>query len=205
MIKKDKALTILTDVVQNKKEHADYPRVTKYSELLKKIVTGEGQEDLLKRFNLREDAELFQQRKDLTITVTKPHAATAMKPVNKIPRVTPLINDILIEGDEKKAKELKEVIKTFYGGENLDTLLEKRFPDLNAYDPNAFFLDSLRGGDLLFAGHLLRTLQQHASVFNYPGRNQVSGFTARQHERESSRSHSRDCDEGRFRLCDLRG
>lgn len=164
MIDKDKALKILINIVKNRLEHQDYPRVTRYASLLKKLVTGENMEDLVERFALREDTELFAQRLRITQHIVKPLTRSAYRPINKISRVTPIINEISYDDklQDKKGKpinkekawqnvtELKKAMSVIYGGESIDTYLEKRFGDLSAYDPNSFLLTSFANFDNRF-------------------------------------------------------
>lgn len=143
MINKEQALKILLKNVRFQLKHRDYDRVCEYAVLMKKIVTGENCDDLIKRFNLREDDVMFNQRKNITQLILKPCANAALRPLYKINGVTPMINTIEYEGkteDKEAAKEIKSVLNTFYGGESIDVFLGKRFPQLNGYDPNAFFL-----------------------------------------------------------------
>lgn len=163
MIDKEKALSILTNIVKNRLEHQDYSRVTRYSKLLKQLVTGEDMEDLVERFALREDSELFAQRLRITQHIVKPLTRSAYRPINKISRVTPIINEISYdeklqdkgkpinrEKASQNVAELKKAMSKIYGGESIDTYLEKRFGDLSAYDPNSFLLTSFANFDSRF-------------------------------------------------------
>ncbi len=137
----EQAYDLLIEAIKNRTVHADYKRVCDYATLFRTFMTGEGADDLLEQFVLREDTEMFAQRKKITQNILKPSSATAMKPLYKIPRVTPVMNVITYKNpDKEKEDELRRVVDTFYGGESLDVFMEKRFPTLNGYDPNSFFL-----------------------------------------------------------------
>ena len=161
MIDQIQALRLLINNVRTEKTHRDYSRVTRYSDLLKKLVTGEDMDELMQRFVMREDEELFKQRVRITQHITRPLTRAAYRPINKISRATPIINEIVYPSKKtnnnnqantdipkEKVKEnqakIKEAINKIYGGQSLDVCLEKKYGDLSAYDPNAFLLTSFK-------------------------------------------------------------
>lgn len=155
-IEKAEGLQILLDSVINDTKHQDYPRVVKLSEkYYKPLITGEDIDHLLIQFNLREDDDMFAQRKRLTSLITPAICAGLMQPANKITNLIPLINDISYEdtkvekedGSEttidqvKKKEKLEKLMATWYGQDkSVDAYLKRNFIPPAYIDPNAFML-----------------------------------------------------------------
>ena len=142
----EEAFDILLDTVANKKTHPYYQHVTDLADDYRMYVTGNDVDKVLVQFNPREDNELFDQRKRLTIPITPAVISSIKKPFNKVPRTPPVTRKIVPKSDAGKdaVMEIEDRIKSFYGAENnvggLDYYLQNRFVDLSFIDPNAWVI-----------------------------------------------------------------
>lgn len=139
----EEGLIILADTVKNGQTHRDYKRVTELAKKYHQLITGDGIEGLMRQFSRREDATLFQQRKDITQHICPSVASSIMSPFYKVGRVNPIKRSIEFENTESfddKKKDLEAAIDKFYGDKSLDKYLETRFVELSFSDPNAFIV-----------------------------------------------------------------
>lgn len=140
----EEALEHLVFTIENDFKHTDYSRVTQLSKDYKFFITGKDIKDRLKRFNPREDEELFKQRCALTIPVAPAACGSLIKPFYKVARTQPLIEKILPAKKSfgKAQAEVVDRIKTFYGSETNDAglnyFLKNRFVELSFWDPNSW-------------------------------------------------------------------
>lgn len=176
MLTKQQALDILLDNIKHNRVHRDYDRVVKYAKFLKKIVTGKDMDELLEKFALRETDELFKQRKNLTIHITKPAIAAVTTPLQKLQRVNPVVKEVsyLTEADanKTKAKELLKALETYYSGQPLDVILGGRGVDLQVIDPNAFLLQLFSNFDKRYEKpkpYIVEVSAEQAVDFQYIG------------------------------------
>lgn len=143
---KDEAYKILVDTVANDIKHPDYKHVTDLAKDYKTYITGKGIDAKLKRFNPREDQDMFDQRVKLTIATTPAVASSIKRPFNKVPRTPPVTKKVAAKdkNDEKAVAEIQERINTFYGGDanvgGLDYWIQNRFVDLSFIDPNSWII-----------------------------------------------------------------
>ena len=56
----------LVSIVTNKTKHQDYERVTKLATNYRAFVTGDGLDDMMRRFTMRETEAAFEQRQEIT-------------------------------------------------------------------------------------------------------------------------------------------
>lgn len=134
---------ILIDTITNKKFHKNYQRVTELSDLYKKLITGDKIDELLKQFVMREDDNLFAQRKTLTQAITPAVSSSLMNPFYKVGRSNSIVKELdfqSTEENESKLKNINEAISKYNGEKSLDDYLEERFVDLNFIDPNSFII-----------------------------------------------------------------
>jgi len=136
------AVRIALPNVSQKLKHAHYDRVTHLtSHYYRPMITGEGAEHLIRRFNRREDEEAYKQRLLLTQLITPAITNTLMAPARKVPKVKPVLDSATF--GQEKAKEdqkLKDAVASFYGGKNVDHYFASVLIDQSAIDPNAFCL-----------------------------------------------------------------
>lgn len=133
---------ILVNIVTRNKTHQDYKRTVELADLLKKLVTGVGSNDLLKRFVPREDDRWFRQREMITQTITPSWSERMMSPFYKVPRVKPIKKTIDWDGgDTQELKVLMdEALSKFNGDLSLDDFLESFYVPMSVIDPNAWLI-----------------------------------------------------------------
>lgn len=139
---KDKLKEFKKRKTSNKK-HQDYERTVNLAKEYKAHVSGVGIEEYLKRFAKREDEELFEQRKNLTNSISQSVASSLQKPFNKVSRNKNVKKKFTLEGDKNREEIVKKMMKGFYGTNELNTKgldfwLKNRFVELTFTDPNAF-------------------------------------------------------------------
>lgn len=127
------------DLIQKETKHKYYDRVSELAVKYKALITGEDIDVLLKQFVRRETDELFNQRKQITQSITPAVASSLEKPFNKVAR-----NDKIKSSFDFKDKTdlVQEMSNGFYGGKyankGLDYWLKLRFQELTFSDPNAW-------------------------------------------------------------------
>lgn len=132
-------------MIKTKKKHLDYQRTVDLAKEYKAHVSGVGIEEYLKRFNQREDEEMFAQRKRLTNAISQSVAASLMKPFNKVSRNKNIKNKFNLKSDKVREEVVKQMSAGFYGTNELNTKgldywLRNRFIELTFTDPNAFLM-----------------------------------------------------------------
>lgn len=137
----ENAHEIIIDAIENKTQHINYKRVNDLAKLYKALITGEGIDELLKQFELREDKEAFDQRVKLTQSTTDALCNSIRNPFEKVLRTDPLIKRIESK-DEKAVEIITDKLVEFYNSENqnsgLDYWIQTRFKSLSFLDPNCF-------------------------------------------------------------------
>lgn len=133
---------ILINTITNSLRHSEYKHVCEIAEDFTIYATGNGIEKKLKRFNMRETEEAFQQRLLLSQMNTPDIVNSVRKPLEKVPR-TPA--NVFISWDGKDAKtsnENKESLlkygSKFWGDKSYEEYISKRLPELDSTDPNSF-------------------------------------------------------------------
>ena len=137
-------LQIFRSKIKANKSHIDYKRTVDLAKEYKAHISGEGLDDYLKQFNLREDDQMFQQRKRLTNAISKPVASSIKKPFYKVSRN----KNVRIEFDlkeETKNNVIRTMMANFYGSKELnvrglDFWLKNRFLELVFSDPNTYIV-----------------------------------------------------------------
>lgn len=138
MTTREQALTRLIEVVADGKRHPYYDRTRQLAGLYRKLVTGDGLDELLRQFTMRESAQAFKQRVDITQHVVTSVVANIMDVFYKIPRSN--YNRVCEYDKEHKAKQepLNEIMKAFWGTKTLDEWFKTRWFEMIQTDPNAF-------------------------------------------------------------------
>jgi hypothetical protein len=126
-------------IISRKERHRDYERVVEKAELYRKLMTGENMDSLMRRFDKREDDELFAQRKRITQHITKTVSQNVKDVYHKIPRSNSVQRVIAYSNnDADKLAEINDKLGKFWGKASLDDWMNARWIDLNFIDPNAF-------------------------------------------------------------------
>lgn len=139
MTTREQALVRLVEVVHKDKRHAWYQRTVELAALYRKLVTGDGLDELLQRFVSRETDAAFAQRIALTQHTVTTTTKNVMDVFYKVPRSN--YQRILSHGgttDDKPTAALEDRAKVFWGTRNLDNYVQTRWLEMNATDPNAF-------------------------------------------------------------------
>jgi hypothetical protein len=138
----EQAVRIALPNVSQKLKHGHYDRVTRLTrEYYRPMITGEGAEHLIRRFNMREDEQAYKQRLLLTQLITPAITNTLMSPARKVPKVKPVVDSATFgQGKAKEDEKFSKAIANFYAGKNVDHYFSSVLIDQSAIDPNAFCL-----------------------------------------------------------------
>lgn len=142
------ALAIIQDRITKGTAHKHYDRVKKWAKLYEQLISGEDQEELLKRFVKREDEAMFKQRQELTQTITPAVCASIKAAFNKVHRTAPNVMRIAFAKDgETKAKELSLRMSTYYENKDVENYMNTRFYNNAFSDPNMFIVSEFKPFD----------------------------------------------------------
>ena len=137
--KESELVVRLGEVISRSEYHQDYRRVVANAELYSKLLTGENMDSLMRQFDRREDAEMFEQRKRITQHITKTVSQNIMDVYHKIPRSNSVQRVIsYANNDTDKLKAINGKLRKFWGKASLDDYMNSRWIDLNFLDPNSF-------------------------------------------------------------------
>lgn len=142
MITLDQALIILQDTI-NGLRHPDYDHVVQLSEWYRKVITGKDIDTLLRQFVRREDATMFEQRKNLTVAITPAVSETLINPFYRVGRLDNIKKDISFpdgSNGERRVEEINTRVGSFWGRDSLDKYMASRFIQYVATDPNAWLV-----------------------------------------------------------------
>jgi hypothetical protein len=121
--------------------HQDYARCVELRNKYKALMTGEGADYLIHRFQPRESPELFAQRLRLTQLITPAICNILVAPSQKIPSVKPIVKEAgyTIKNDKDK-EELDKLINNWWGDQSLDEYLRANYLSASDVDPNSFMI-----------------------------------------------------------------
>lgn len=149
----DESNYILNDTVKNSKRHKDYDRTVMLAKDYRAYITGDGLDAKLKQFAQRESDIMFAQRKTLTKAILPAVASKLMKPAYKISSVTPSINIIDWDGNDKSIDEMRAEVEfniaNYDGANSVDTYMRDYFIAANYIDPNSWTLTTYDAFDSL--------------------------------------------------------
>lgn len=141
MMTKTQAIAKCFNICNTNYIHPDYERTVNLRKTYKALITGEGIDYLLKRFNPREDEAAFNQRKELTQIITPAICQIITAPKSRISTVKPLVKEVGYASQKpKEIGLLKTSINNFWGDQSLDEYLAANFLQLENIDPNAFVI-----------------------------------------------------------------
>ena len=108
-LNKEQALQRLIQVVSKGARHPWYERTTELADLYRKLVTGDGLDNLLRQFVQRESADAFKERVKLTQHVVTTVTKNIMDVFYKVPRSNyQRILEHLGDNSERMTAELEE-------------------------------------------------------------------------------------------------
>lgn len=124
-----------------KGQHPYYDRVVRFATQYEQLITGEDQEELLKRYFSKESKEEISKIEAVTQTITSSVCNALIAAFKKVLRTNPIVRkiDFVKEPDTKKPI-IEAALNSYYSGSSLDYYIEKRFHDLSFIDPNAFIV-----------------------------------------------------------------
>ena len=85
-------MELFAQIVTDDTRHQDYARVTKLADMYYAFITGEGLDDMMKTFSMRETPEAFEQRKAITEHVIPSVVSNITSVERKVPRSLSLIH-----------------------------------------------------------------------------------------------------------------
>ena len=142
-------LAILWDTVRNNTRHKYYDRTVELAEKYYRFVTGDGLDKDMVQFVRREDATMFQQRKDITKHIIPTVVKNLMDVQYKVPRSNSLTRKLEYTGDKQgtKAEKLEGILAKFWGDKSFDDYMGTRTVELNNTDPNTFVVTEFKDFD----------------------------------------------------------
>lgn len=124
--------------------HNNYDRtVSLYNQYLA-LSTGEGIDEYLQRFSSRESAEAFEERKNVTVDISKSITKNLCHVFYRVTR-TPGVR-IEHEVDSAKQSDYSNILSSF-GRYGVAGYMERRATDLIKIDPNAWLVVDFEGTD----------------------------------------------------------
>jgi len=133
-------MQLLAGIVADETTHQDYDRVTKLADMYYAFITGEGLDDMMKTFAMRETPEAFDQRKAITEHIIPSVVSNITSVERKVPRSNGLTRVVAYKDDEKnkRSEELEKILDVFWGNMSFDDWMATRWIELNDLDPNTF-------------------------------------------------------------------
>lgn len=121
--------------------HPCYDRTVKVAKLCYTLTSGDGMDELMRRFARRESEELFKQRCAITQHIIRPVIANINDAFMKVPR-SDYVRTLRYEGDgeNKKAAVLEAALAEYSSGMSVDNWLATRLLELNSTDPNTWLV-----------------------------------------------------------------
>lgn len=146
------ALLYLQTLLRTGALHADYLRTVELRDLYMALSTGVGLGKYLRRYEARESVEEFEKgRLRLTEFITPPIWASLQRPFQAVARLregVAIRYDYATGDQERQARELQQVLSTYYDAAPLeDYLSEQLTPLWLDTDPNAWLLTDFRPFD----------------------------------------------------------
>ena len=169
---KEELLIRFFEVAARNERHAFYDLTIARSKKYRQYVAGDNMDELLQQFVRREDKEMFKQRVALTKHITKSICKNLMDVFFKVPRSN-TARRILSHQDEKKAGEINEILRKFWGPESFDDYLATRYIELNHIDPNAFVViefDEFDNEQEIVQPYPFEVFSQNAVDYKYQNR-----------------------------------
>jgi len=146
---------LITDAIEKTKRnlqfntrHKFYKKCIEIRKNYERLHTGEDLEVWLPRFELREDLQLYKQRKDLTIENITPTISPVVKQFYGVSRIEPKKN--IVAKDDSKLKFILENEANYYNRRDVEYYMREVLDKRVMLDPNSFYLvrfDSFKDGE----------------------------------------------------------
>ena len=133
-------MELFAGIVTNDTRHQDYTRVTELADMYYAFITGEGLDEMMKKFSMRETDDAFEQRKAITEHIIPSVVSNITSVERKVPRSNGMTRVVAYKDDEKhkRAEELEKILDMFWGNLSFDDWMATRWIELNDIDPNTF-------------------------------------------------------------------
>lgn len=121
--------------------HPNYNRVTNLAAQYAQLITGEDQEELLKKFFIGQKDEELEKIKSITQPITSSVCNSLGAAFQKVLRTQPILKKIdFAKADKTKTDAINTAIANYYANNSLDFYIEKRYHDISFLDPNSFIV-----------------------------------------------------------------
>ncbi len=117
-------------------KHPNYKRTVDLKKLYLQVLTGEDIDDLLPQFELREDKNLFKQRRALTIENLTPTISPVCDKFYGVARIQP--SKTVLAQKAEKQKFIEAVESSFYNRQDIEAYMDDILDEIAISDPNAF-------------------------------------------------------------------
>jgi hypothetical protein len=159
--------------IQNNIKHSLYDETLRLNKIYKQLIAGDGIEELLKQFVMREDETMFNQRVNLTHHIVEPVSESIMNPFKKLSRINNIINSFVSNYGDDKLNKLKNSLEKYHGNSSLIDYLTDYLCDKSFIDPNGFICTEFTGIEVEASGKFSGVPQPYPifygseSIMNY--------------------------------------
>lgn len=151
-INRDNAVLECAELIRTGSTHSDYNHVCDVARWAKAIVSGKGQDEIVKGFRPGESKEQKEQLVNLYNPIT-PMASGMIQSVYRRLRRTDGVTELVeVKDDPKGTERVKEQVGTWYGGKDLKEYLYDRKEYWTFNDPNAWISAEYEIKDRLTSG-----------------------------------------------------
>jgi hypothetical protein len=174
----ERAIAIASDLARMglKSKHQDYDRTVELARDYKAFITGKDMGHLYRRYDRRETEEDHKQAVRLSNPLTPQVCNALTQPLRKLANVPPKSNLILYEQDKdlEKTNQLRALVDSFHGDNDLATLFGQVFLEYGIMDPNAFALYTFDNYDNRYEKpYVYAEIQPAQDVWNFEYRADV--------------------------------
>lgn len=182
----DELKSLFISIVENGTRHKHYDRTVDYAKFCEKIMTGEGQDELIVSYKPRETDEQKQQRISITNSRTKFIAGKVYGAFAEVERADNVIKKLNYASDDDATKskiaEIKQRLDVFHSNNSLEKYLHEAVRHLNFYDPNAFVLVEMHPHDPIKGKPYTYPVEVYSEqAYNYERHNGVLQYIVVEH------------------------
>lgn len=136
------AIKIVKDIIKGQKRHKNYDRTVRFANEYKTIITGEGIDAYMKKWDKRETEKEYNERKELTINITETVCGNLIDPQKKLSRSNSIERTFeYVDKNKDKFDTLNHILSTFWQGrKSVDSYMAQSWIELNNIDPNTLIV-----------------------------------------------------------------
>ncbi len=140
------ALELCVDRIANSTTHKHYDRTVKMAKLYKQLITGEDQDELLKKYFSKASKDELEKIEHITVPITGTVMNSLNKAFRKVVRTRPILRqiDFAGEGVDDKVKTVEEKLAKYHGNSSFENWMADVLHDLSFSDPNAFVVTEFK-------------------------------------------------------------